>query len=94
MKKLGKTEFVKQYCLPVEIKKEGKYFLATCPVWKDCYAQGKTLDEATAEMIAVAASLIDLYNDEDLKIPLSKASKSAVPETNKFSFDVPVFAAA
>lgn len=91
MKKLLKTEVVKKYKLPLEIKKEGEYFLASCPAWTDCYAQGKTIDDATAEIIAVASSLIELYQEEGLKIPLSECENSPLTSVNKISFDVPVF---
>lgn len=69
---------VSQYELPIKIEpQKGGGFLATCSVWKDCYAQGKTLDEAVLEITAVAQSLIELYREENLKIPLKfKKEKS------------------
>ena len=68
---LKRSEKVFQYELPIKIEpqKEGGY-LATCPVWKDCYAQGETIDEAVLEITAVTQSLIGLYKEEGLKIPL------------------------
>lgn len=62
---------VSQYELPVKVKpqKESGY-LMTCSIWKDCYAQGNTIDEAVLEITAVAHSLIELYKEEGLKIPL------------------------
>lgn len=90
MKKYKKTETVKKYLLPIEIIKDGDFFLSRCSLWTDCYAQGATIDEATTELLSVASSLIELYQEEDLKIPLSLCEKS-IPET-KISFDVPVFA--
>ncbi len=93
MKKVAKTAAVKKYQLPIEILKEGSYFVARCPKWSDCYAQGKTIDEATAEIIAVAGSLIELYQEENLKIPLSRLEQpSGAP--SKISFSVPVFTTA
>ena len=41
--------------------------------------------------MGVASVLIDLYEDEGLKIPLKKAGEAKV---GKLSFDVPVFATA
>src|SRR4030066_512833 len=54
-----------------ELNKEGG-FTAFSPAWSDCYAQGDTLDEAVNEISAVAASLIELYKEEGLKVPLKK----------------------
>lgn len=90
MKQLKKTESVKKYILPLEVIKDSGCYLASCPVWPDCYAQGKTIDEVTSEVISVASALIDLYKDESLKIPL-KLEGSAKAQ-NKVAFDVPVFA--
>lgn len=68
---LKRSQKVLEYDLPIKIEpqKEGGY-VVTSPVWKDCYAQGDTIDEAVLEVTAVAQSLIDLYKDEGLKIPL------------------------
>ncbi len=93
MRKVAKTAAVKKYQLPIEISKEGNYFIARCPDWSDCYAQGTSIDEVTAEIIAVAGSLIELYQEEDLKIPLSRLEQlPGAP--NKISFTVPVFGTA
>ena len=94
MQRINRTEVVKKYSLPIEIRKEGKYFLASCSKWSDCYAQGNTIDEATSEMIAVAASLIDLYEDEGIKIPLRKLEEAVFPASHIYSFEIPVFATA
>lgn len=93
MKRIKQTMFVKAYELPIEIAQEGEYFFATCPVWQDCYAQGKTIDEATSEIIAVASSLIELYQEEALRIPLIQERSAPTGEKNKLSFSVPIFAA-
>lgn len=68
---LKRSQKVLEYELPVKIEpqKEGGY-VVTSPVWKDCYAQGDTIDEAVLEVTAVAQSLIGLYKEEGLKIPL------------------------
>lgn len=62
---------VSRYELPIELKpqKEGG-FLAICPIWSDCYAQGDSIDEVILEVTAVAQSLIELYKEEDKEIPL------------------------
>lgn len=67
---------VSEYELPIKIEsqKDGG-FVVTSPVWKDCYAQGDSIDEAILEITAVAQSLIELYKEEGLKIPL-KLQKS------------------
>ena len=67
---------VLEYELPVEIKKESTGYIAKSPAWSDCYAQGDSLDEVTYEITSVAASLIELYKEEGLKIPLKKKSAS------------------
>ena len=94
MRKVCKTASVKKYQLPIEISKDGCFFLAKCPIWKDCYAQGKTIDEATTEVIAVAGSLIELYEEENQKIPLKTAEKVPFKDKEKISFTVPVFSLA
>lgn len=85
--------FVKAYELPIEIVQEGDYFLAACPVWSDCYAQGTTIDDATSEIIAVAATLIELYQEEGVRIPLTQEQSAQTGEKAKLSFSVPIFAA-
>lgn len=62
---------VLEYELPIKIEsqKEGGY-LAKCPIWVNCYAQGDTMDEVILEITAVAQSLIDIYKEDGLKIPL------------------------
>lgn len=65
-----------EYNLPIKVtsQKEGG-FLVTCPDWSDCYAQSETIDEAILEITAVAQSLIELYKEEGLKIPLKLAGE-------------------
>lgn len=67
------TITISEYELPVTLEKEktGGY-IATCPAWNDCYAQGDSIEEALSEITAVAASLIELYKEENLTIPLQK----------------------
>jgi len=66
-----RSKKVAEYELPINIEsqKEGG-FVVTCPVWKDCYAQGDTIEEASLEITAVAQSLIELYKEEGKIIPL------------------------
>ncbi len=68
---LKRSEKVAEYELPIKIQsqKEGGY-VVTCPTWKDCYAQGDSVEEATLEITAVAQSLIELYKEEGFQIPL------------------------
>lgn len=65
-----------EYELPLKIKpqKEGGY-IAICPLWPDCYAQGESIDEVILEITGVAQSLIELYKEEGLRIPLKITSK-------------------
>lgn len=66
-----KVNKVLEYELPIELEpqKEGG-FVVRCPIWSDCYAQGETVDEAILEITAVAQSLIDVYKEEKLSVPL------------------------
>ncbi len=70
---------VSEYKLPVKIEpqKEGGY-VAVCPNWSACFAQGETVDEAILEITAVAQSLIELYKEEGMKIPLKIANKKSI----------------
>lgn len=67
---MKKTISVRQYQLPLNISRDGGGFVASCQQWSDCYAQGDTIDEVISEVQAVAASLIELYQEEDKSIPL------------------------
>ncbi|MCJ7740952.1 type II toxin-antitoxin system HicB family antitoxin [Candidatus Microgenomates bacterium] len=63
-----RTLTVKEYELPVSVQKEADGgFVAKCPIWSDCYAQGDTLEEAVTELQYVASSLIELYEEEDIR---------------------------
>lgn len=64
--------------------------MVTCPIWSDCYAQGDTVDEAVLEITAVAQSLIELYKEEALKIPLKLQKEEPV----KSPIKVPVIVSA
>lgn len=83
---------VSEYQLPIKItsQKEGG-FLLTCPVWSDCYAQGDTIDEAILEITAVAQSLIELYKEEGLRIPLKIQIEKQVNSPN---LSLPILVAA
>ena len=85
------SQQVSEYELPIKIEpqKDGK-FVATSPNWKDCYAQGETIEEAILEITAVAQSLIELYKEEGLKIPLKAYKDSSLLD----SFKIPILVAA
>ncbi|MEK7633849.1 MAG: type II toxin-antitoxin system HicB family antitoxin [Patescibacteria group bacterium] len=82
-----------EYSLPIEIQREDDGYVARCPVWSDCFAQGDTIDEAINEISYVASSLIELYKEEDLEIPLKlkgiKENKSSF-----FKIDFPLVVSA
>lgn len=88
---LRENQRVLQYELPIKIdhQKEGG-FLAACTVWPDCYAQADTIDEAVLEITAVAQSLVELYKEEGLIIPLKLQKQESInnPKT------IPVIVAA
>ena len=62
----------------------------TCPKWSDCYAQGDSIDEAILEITAVAQSLIELYKEEGLKIPLKVQKEKGIAN----NYSVPVIVSA
>lgn len=65
-----KTLDIQEYELPITIQEEKEGgFTAFCSVWADCYAQGETIEETINEISYVASSLIELFNEEGLKIP-------------------------
>lgn len=88
---LKQTKRVLEYKLPVEIKpqKEGG-FVAVCPNWPDCFAQGDTVDETILEITAVAQSLIELYREEGLVVPLKLQKEKGIVNF----FTVPVIVTA
>lgn len=71
-----KTLSIAEYELPITIHEEEGVFIAQCPKWRDCYAQGNSLEEAINEISYVASSLIELYREEEIKIPLKLKSSS------------------
>lgn len=76
--------------MPILVKpQKGGGFLASCPIWRDCYAQGETVDEAILEIMAVAQTLIELYSEEDLKIPLKLQKERAVTQRFTMPLIVP-----
>jgi len=89
---MRKTIVIKQYQLPVKIKKDGDGFIAFCPSWTDCYAQGDTIDEVVSEINSVASSLVELYQEENLNIPLKVKAQKRLSQG--FDFDFPLFVSA
>lgn len=72
---------VSQYELAIKIQaQKGGGYVAICPSWSDCYAQGETIDEAVLEITAAAQSLIELYKEEGLKIPLKLSSEKRLAD--------------
>lgn len=85
------TQKVSEYEMPIKIEpQKGGGFVVTSPVWKDCYAEGDTIDEAILEITGVAQSLIELYKEEGLKIPL-KLQKNK--NTYNSSLSLPIIVA-
>lgn len=85
-----KTLDIQEYELPITIQEEKEGgFSAFCPVWKDCYAQGETVEETISEISYVASSLIELYKEEDLRIPL-KLKKTEKNESKEFNLNIPL----
>ncbi len=62
---------IKEYDLPIVLNEdENGGYIASCSLWNDCYAQGDTIEEAISEISYVASSLIELYQEEGMVIPL------------------------
>lgn len=70
-KSIKKTERVLEYELPVKIQPQDSGYFAFCPRWKDCYAQGDTVEETISEINLVAQTLIEIYQEEGMKVPLA-----------------------
>lgn len=88
--KKTKTLHIKEYKLPITIHKEKDGgFSAKCTIWKNCYAQGDTLEEVITEISYVASSLIELYKEEGIKIPL-KLKKESSQKEDDFEIDIPL----
>jgi len=82
-----------EYSLPIEIQEENNGYVAKCPVWSDCFAQGDTIDEAINEISYVASSLIELYKEEGMKIPL-KLKRIKENKSSFFRLDFPLIVSA
>jgi predicted RNase H-like HicB family nuclease len=89
---MKKITQVNEYELPIEVNKEGSYYIAKCTSWSDCYAQGHSLDNAIDAISDVAKSLIEIYEQEDKKIPL-KLKRQNKSDT-RFRFDLSILAPA
>lgn len=88
--KKSKILNVQEYKLPIAIQEEEEGgFTALCSVWKECYAQGETLEEVINEISYVASSLIELYREENINIPL-KLKRATQKTTKGFTLNVPL----
>lgn len=80
---------VEAYELPVTVEKEKGVFFAFCPIWKECYVQGESIEDVLNEITAVAQGLIELYREEGISPPLRrKASPAATGKAVKFNMPV------
>ena len=84
-----KTVTLQEYDLPIVIHEEETGFTATCPMWQDCYAQGDTIEEVISEISHVASSLIELYKEEEMPIPL-KLKSTTQKQPKEFTVSFPV----
>lgn len=89
---LKRVTQVAEYELPIKMEpqKEGG-FVVRCPAWSDCFAQGETIDEALLEITAVAQSLIELYKEENMRIPLKRSKQK---RTVAQPLSLPIFVSA
>ncbi len=84
-----KTLTIQEYELPITLHEEEGGFVATCPVWEDCYAQADTLEETITEISSVASSLIELYQEENMPIPL-KLKSTTEKASGGFTLNFPL----
>lgn len=80
---------LQEYDLPTVIHYEEAELVATCPAWQDCYAQGDTIEEVLSEISNVASSLIELYKEEEMPVPL-KLKSTTQKQPNEFTVSFPV----
>ncbi len=90
---MSKIVALNQYELPADVRRDGDGFLAVSPGWEACYAQGDTPDEAIAELLEVAASLVELYQEEGVPIPLSLRKKLAPVKGLRFNLPLVIASA-
>lgn len=91
--KKSKTLHIQEYELPIVVQKEKEGgFTAVCSVWEDCYGQGETIEETVNEISYVASSLIELYREEGMRIPL-KLKKETQEAIKGFALKVPLIIA-
>ncbi len=83
------TRTIQEYELTIATQEEDRAFIATCPLWEDCYAQGDTIEEAINEISYVASSLIELYKEEGIAIPL-KLKSTTKKEPKGFRVNFPL----
>ncbi len=64
------ARLVKQYVLEVEIERleDGRY-IADCPEFEGCHAEGDTPSEALENLEEVARMVIDLCREKGLPLP-------------------------
>lgn len=88
-----KTIDIQEYELPITIQEEKEGgFTAVCSLWEDCYAQGDSVEEVINEISYVASSLVELYKEEDMEIPL-KLKKTEKNQSRGFSLNIPLIVA-
>ena len=85
-----KTIDIQEYELPITVQEEKDGgFTAVCSLWEDCYAQGETIEEVINEISYVASSLVELYKEEDMEIPL-KLKKTEKNQNRGFKINIPL----
>lgn len=89
---MNRITIVNEYELPIAVKREGNYFVASCSSWSDCYAQGYSLENAIDSITDVAKGLIEIYEQEDKKIPLKLKRQNK--SNSLFKFDLSILAPA
>lgn len=85
-----KTTKIQEYQLPLTItRQEEGGFLARCEQLPGCMAEGETVSEALANIVDVAANLIDLYTEKEIPIKLKLVKQSSIKSPLQLDISLP-----
>jgi len=89
-KLIKQTTKIQEYQLPLTItQQEEGGFLARCEQLQGCMAEGDTASEALANVVDVAANLIDLYTEQDIPIKLKLVKQSSGKSPLRLDISLP-----
>ncbi len=68
---------IKNKKFPIIVEKDDKFYVVECPVFRGCYTQGKTIDEALKNIREVIElcleekenqQILELYNPKEISL--------------------------